>query len=112
MNIPASWKDVYTDEIRSFTTYKSQSQVFAGINLSFIKKGDRVLLVDDVCAYGETGVRIVEGLKERGVKVVGFAVMFDKVFQGGLEKVAKLGVEAFSCVRIKRLKKDGTVELQ
>jgi len=110
-NIPTSWKDVYREEVRSFTTSTAGMDVFSGINLSFVKKGDQVLLVDDVCAKGETGVRIVEGLRKRGVKVVGFAVLFDKVFQGGLETVAELGVKVFSCVRVKKLGENDRVVL-
>jgi len=110
-NIPTSWKDVYREEVRSFTTSTAGMDVFSGINLSFVKKGDRVLLVDDVCAKGETGVRIVEGLRKRGVKVMGFAVLFDKVFQGGLETVAELGVKVFSCVRVKKLGENDRVFL-
>ena len=40
-NIPASWKDVYRQEVRSFTTSTAGVDVFSGINLSFVKKGDR-----------------------------------------------------------------------
>lgn len=99
-NIPSNWKDVYREEIRSFTTSNESMTVFSGINLSFVKKGDRVLLLDDVCATGETGYQLVSGLQDRGVSVVGFAVLFDKVFQGGLEHIASLGVKTFSCVRV------------
>ncbi len=110
-NIPASWKDVYRQEVRSFTTSTAGMDVFSGINLSFVKKGDRVLLLDDVCARGETGYKIIKGLQERGVKVVGFAVLFDKVFQGGLDYVAGLGVKVFSCVRVKKIGSNDKVEL-
>lgn len=110
-NIPTSWKDVYRQEVRSFTTSTVGMDVFSGINLSFVKKGDRVLLLDDVCARGETGYKIVKGLQERGVKVVGFAVLFDKVFQGGLNYVAGLGVKVFSCVRVKKIGSNDKVEL-
>ena len=67
--------------------------VFAGINLSFVRPGERILLIDDICASGETGAEIITGLIKRGVKVAGFAVMFDKMFQGGLERIAQLGVK-------------------
>ncbi|MFH0943010.1 MAG: phosphoribosyltransferase family protein [Candidatus Beckwithbacteria bacterium] len=111
-NIPTSWKDVYRQEIRSFTTSTGGVDVFSGINLSFVKKGDRVLLLDDVCARGETGYRIIKGLLEREVKVVGYAVLFDKVFQGGLELVNSLGIKTFSCVRVASIAKNDRVELQ
>ena len=84
-------------------------QVFSGINLSFVQKGDRVLILDDVCATGETGYRIIEGLKKRGVTVVGFAVLFDKVFQGGLDYVATTGVKVFSCIRVETIGKHDTI---
>lgn len=110
-NIPTSWKDVYREEIRSFTTSSGGSTVFSGINLSFVQKGDRVLLVDDVCATGETGNHIVSGLKNRGVTVVGFAVLFDKVFQGGLDYVATTGVKVFSCIRVAEIGKHDRITL-
>ena len=110
-NIPASWKDVYRQEVRSFTTSSVGIDVFSGINLSFVKKGDRVLILDDVCAKGETGYKIVKGMQERGVKVVGFAVLFDKVFQGGLDLVKALGVKVFSCVRVASITRMGQIKL-
>ncbi len=110
-NIPTTWKDIYREEIRSFTTSNSGMTVFSGINLSFVQPGDRVLIVDDVCATGETGTRIVSGLLKRAVKVVGFAVLFDKVFQGGLDEVTKLGVKVFSCVRVLEIGKHDRIEL-
>lgn len=110
-NIPTSWKDVYREEVRSFTTSSGGVTVFSGINLSFVQKGDRVLLLDDVCATGETGYRIVSGLQQRGVTVVGFAVLFDKVFQGGLDYVATTGIKVFSCVRVAAIGKHDSITL-
>ena len=111
-NIPNTWKDVYREEVRSFTTSNDTVTVFSGINLSFVQKGDRVLLLDDVCATGETGYHIVSGLQKRGVNVVGFAVLFDKIFQGGLEYVQTLGVKVFSCVRVEKIGKGDSVTLR
>ncbi len=110
-NIPTTWKDVYREEIRSFTTSNDAMQVFSGINLSFVQKGDRILLLDDVCATGETGYHIVSGLQKRGVTVAGYAVLFDKIFQGGLEYVSTLGIKVFSCVRVEKIGKNDSVTL-
>ena len=92
-NIPTSWKEVYRREVRSSSLSGETGTVFAGINLSFVRPGERILLIDDICASGETGAEIITGLIKRGVKVAGFAVMFDKMFQGGLERIAQLGVK-------------------
>jgi len=110
--IPTSWKDVYRKEIKSFTTSSGGVDVFSGINLSFVKKGDRILLIDDVCASGDTGYRIAQGLQERGAVVVGFAVIFDKVFQGGLDRVGELGLKTFSCIRVTKIGANDNVILQ
>lgn len=101
--IPTTWKDVYREEIRSFTTSGDYLSVFSGINLSFVQKNDRILLIDDVCATGETGYQIISGLLKRNVHVAGYAVLFDKVFQGGLEYIKSLGVKTFSCVRVEKI---------
>lgn len=110
-NIPASWKEVYRQEVRSFSLSGEAGTVFAGINLSFVRPGERILLVDDVCATGETGTKIITGLIERGVKVAGFAVMFDKMFQGGLKRIAQLGVEVYACVRVKEITSTGQIKI-
>jgi len=111
-NIPTTWKDVYREEIRSFTTSSDTVTVFAGINLSFVKSGDRILLIDDVCATGETGFHIVSGLQKRGVMVVGFAVLFDKIYQGGVEYISTLGVKVFSCIRVAQIGQHDRVVLK
>lgn len=102
-HVPTTWKDIYRAEIRSFTTSNSGLTVYSGFNLSFVKKGDRVLVVDDVCATGETGYNIVKGLLSCGVMVAGFVVLFDKLFQGGLSRVADLGLKTFSCLHVRAL---------
>lgn len=110
-NVPTSWKDIFRAELRSFTTSNSGMTVFSGINLSFVLPCDRVLLVDDVCATGGTGTGIIEGLLKRGVHIAGFAVLFDKVFQGGLEEVAKLGIRVYSCIHVMEIGKHDLVKI-
>lgn len=110
-NIPTSWKEVYRQEVQSFSLSGDGAAVFSGINLSFVRPGERVLLIDDVCASGETGAKIIGGLIKRGVKVAGFAVMFDKMFQGGLKRIAQLGAEVYSCVRVKEITSTGQIKI-
>jgi xanthine phosphoribosyltransferase len=110
-NIPVVWKDVYREEVRSMATTAGGMDVFSGINLSFVKKGDRVLVCDDLCARGEIGDAITTGLRARGVTVVGFAVLMDKVFQGGLDRISKLGIKTYSCIRVVKIGKGDRVEL-
>ncbi len=109
--VPATWKEIMRQEVRSFTGSLGGVDVFSGLNFSFVRKGDRVLLVDDVCAKGDTAHVIIEALQKRGVVVVGFAVLFDKVWQGGIERVEQMGVKTFSCIRVKRIDRNDQVQL-
>jgi adenine phosphoribosyltransferase len=109
--VPTTWKELYRQELRSFTAQQGGVDVFSTINLSFVRKGEKVLLVDDVCASGTTAVSLIKGMQQLGVEVVGFAVLFDKVFQGGLERVEELGVKCYSCVRVQKVTK-GVIHLQ
>lgn len=110
-HVPVSWRDVFRREVRSFTTSGEGITVYSGINLSFVSQDEKVLVIDDVCATGHTGTTIIKGLQDHGVQVLGFAVLFDKVFQGGLEAVARLGVKAFSCVRVEKITPGGQIRL-
>lgn len=110
--IPVTWKEVLRREVRSFTTSSGGIDVFAGLNLSFVRKGDRVLLTDDVCGGGETALTLLEGLQERGAKVLGFAVLFDKEWQGGLQRISDRGIKTFSCITVKKIARGDKVELK
>ncbi len=109
--VPATWKEIMRQEVRSFTGSLGGVDVFSGLNFSFVRKGDRVLLVDDICAKGDTGLVVIEALQKRGVQVVGFVVLFDKVWQGGLDKIAASGIKTYSCIRVKKIQKNDHVEL-
>jgi adenine/guanine phosphoribosyltransferase-like PRPP-binding protein len=67
---------------------------------------ERILVIDDVAAQGGIGVPLVKTIQELGNKVVGYGVFFDKVFQGGLTQIAKLGVPCFSSLRISEINHD------
>ena len=106
--VPGAWKDVVSFTNRSFTT--EQDEVIS--HIGFVRSGQRVLVVDDVVAHGTTGVTAISALQKAGVEVVGLAVLFDKVWQGGVERVEKeTGVKTFSLIRIKKIKNDGEITL-
>lgn len=100
------WKDVVRIETGSFTTEKRCT-----IHLPYIRKGDRILLIDDICAYGESALATIRAIREAGAEVVGFGTYFDKVFQGGLQRVEEEGVETFSVIRVKEFTPEDKIVL-
>lgn len=66
-----------------------------------IKFGSKVLIVDDVCAYGSISIALSRELKKLGAVVVGLGVYFNKDWQDGLAKFTEeVGAPSFSVVRI------------
>ncbi len=97
LQIPGAWRDVVSFSNASFTT--NQEEVLS--HIGFVKPGMKVLLVDDVVAHGTTAVAAIRALQAAGIEVVGLAVLFDKAWQGGMEKIkAETGVEAFSLIHL------------
>ncbi|PIR62206.1 MAG: hypothetical protein COU65_04625 [Candidatus Pacebacteria bacterium CG10_big_fil_rev_8_21_14_0_10_42_12] len=107
--IPGAWQDVVSYTNKSFTT----ETVGVQSHIGFVKSGDSVLLVDDVIAYGDTAVAAIKSLQESGVDVLGMCVLFDKVWQGGVERIEKeTGIKPYSLIRIQEITKEGKIKLQ
>lgn len=106
--IPGAWKDVVSFSNSSFTTNQEEVQSHIG----FVKKGMKVLLIDDVVAHGTTAIAAIQALLSAGVEVVGLAVLFDKEWQGGIEQIKQeTGVDTFSLISIKSINKKGEISL-
>jgi adenine phosphoribosyltransferase len=69
------------------------------IHVDSLKKGERVLIVDDVLATGGTASAAVELAKMLGAEVVGLAFLIELDFLKGREKLA--GYEVFSLLHYK-----------
>lgn len=106
--VPGAWEDVVSYENDSFTT--GQKGILS--HIGFVQAGKKVLIIDDVIAYGDTAIAAIQALQDAGVEVVGFGVLFDKVWQGGLERITKdTGVSPFSLIRIQQISETGEITL-
>lgn len=107
-SVPAAWSGtVLVEGVSSFTTGQTATFAFNG---AYLSPGDHLLLVDDFCAHGTTGLAIVRAFLERGYRV-SLAVYCAKLFQGGLGRIGQLGVETYHVVGIRGLSADGGLEL-
>lgn len=105
---PGAWRDVVSFSNASFTAASEKDEVVS--HIGFVKAGERVLLVDDVVAHGSTAVAAIKALQSAQVKVAGLAVLFDKAWQGGVERIKKeTGVDVFSLVTIREISDQGEI---
>ena len=80
--------DVYVAEVESFT-HKCTNRVI--VSKRFIKPNDKVLIIDDFLANGCALNGLISIVESAGATVVGIGIAIEKGFQGGGDKIRKLG---------------------
>jgi len=101
VEVPSSWnQEVFSTEARSFSL-----NVKSSIKYSFVKPGEKVLVVDDFIAWGETACNVIGSLRDQAhVEVVGFAAWVSKEFQGGLARVEReFNIPTFAAITVKEI---------
>ena len=66
------------------------------IHIDSLKKGDKVLLIDDLLATGGTGLAGAKLVEKLGGKIVELAFIVDLPEVGGREKIKQAGYKVFS----------------
>ena len=69
----------------------------------YIKESDKVLFVDDFMANGEACLGAIDILKQANASIEGIAIIIEKAFQSGRQKVEALGYDIYSLARIASL---------
>lgn len=70
------------------------------VSPEYLGDGDRVLIIDDFLASGETILALARLVQAAGAAVVGIGVVIEKTFEGGRMAVQQLGVPVESLARI------------
>lgn len=91
--------DVYHAEVYSYTKEESYDVT---ISRKFLPSGEKVLLIDDFLASGEAAMGLAKLVESAGDTVEGIAIVIEKSFQPGRERLEKAGYDVHSLVRIKR----------
>lgn len=85
--------ELYTTTVYSFTHNTNYTVV---VEQRFIKKEDKVLIVDDFLARGNALVGLAELVEKAGAEVVGAAVAIEKGFQHGGDDLRAKGMRVES----------------
>ena len=100
--------DFYTAESFSFTK-GTKSNLY--VSKKYIGSGERVLIVDDFLAMGNSGLALCDIVKQAGATVVGYTAAVEKQYQGGADKIRELGVKVQSLAVIKEMH-DGKITFE
>lgn len=87
-----------------FKTYEQSYDLEYGtdtleIHADSIRKGESVLLIDDLIATGGTAEAAIKLLRKTGANIIGAAFVIDLPELGGAEKIEKMGVPVTSLVK-------------
>ncbi|MDY0019819.1 MAG: xanthine phosphoribosyltransferase [Anaerolineae bacterium] len=79
------------------------------VSSEFVLPTDRVLIIDDFLASGQTLAALARLVIHAGAVLVGIGTLVEKSFEGGREALADLAVPVESLVIIDALHDDGTI---
>ncbi|NIO40694.1 MAG: xanthine phosphoribosyltransferase, partial [Burkholderiales bacterium] len=81
---------------------------FLMVSPEFLKPGDRVLIIDDFLASGQTIDALVRLVRHAGAELVGIGALVEKRFEGGRDRLDQLGVPIFALAVIESMR-DGQI---
>ena len=70
------------------------------VSPEYLANGERVLIIDDFLASGQTILGLARLAEASGSKIVGVGALIEKIFEGGREALKTLGVpiESLACI--------------
>lgn len=101
--------DVYHSVVYSYTKEESYDVT---ISKRFLPAGEKVLIIDDFLASGEAAMGLAKLVESAGDTVAGIAIVIEKSFQPGRERLERAGYTVESLVRIKEFKDNKCVFLE
>ncbi len=99
---------VYSTDVKSFT---KETVSTIRVSREFLGADDRIHIVDDFLAYGESAMGLVRIAKNAGAHLCGIGVAVEKKFQGGGERLRQAGYPVESLAVILSIA-DGNIEFE
>ena len=88
---------VYVEAAPSHTKGMS---VFLLASPDFLKPCERILIIDDFLASGQTISALVRMVRHAGAELVGIGALIEKIFEGGRAQLEPLGVPLHALVTV------------
>lgn len=88
---------LWTSKVHSYTHNTDHDVV---VSKNHLRKGDRVLIIDDFLANGSALTALLDICKQAGAEVVGAGIVIEKAYQEGGKRIRSSGVRVESLARI------------
>ena len=96
--------DAYSSVVHSYTHNCDYTLI---VERDFLKKGDRVLIIDDFLANGKAIDGLLEIISQAGAEPVGAGIAIEKGFQEGGERLRSKGLRVESLAIIEHMDESG-----
>lgn len=71
------------------------------LHINNIKKGDKILIIDDLISTGGTIIAMIEAIKKLGAEVTDIGAIFNKVDYQGVKEIEKFGFQPKILLNVK-----------
>lgn len=79
------------------------------VSPEYLPRGEKVLIIDDFLASGETILGLVRLVEAAGCQLVGVGTLIEKTFEKGRTMLEQFNVPVVSLAMISEMREDGTV---
>jgi len=90
--------------VESAPSHTKGLEVLLMVSPEYLRPGDRVLIVDDFLATGNTIAALVRLVEKAGAELVGIGVLIEKRFERGREALAHLEVPVEALVTVAEMR--------
>ena len=94
---PSTMGDFYAASVHSFTKDKDTTIVIAK---DYLTENDHVLFIDDVLAFGNAGLGMVELCRQAGTTIEGMGFLVEKAFENGRKVLEAEGITRIESLAI------------
>ena len=95
--------DVYSSRVTSYTHGRVYDVI---VSKEFLNSGDRVLVIDDFLANGCALDGLIDIVNQAGATLEGIGIVIEKHFQGGGDRIRKMGIRVESLAMIESMTDD------
>jgi len=96
-SLPSTMIKGYQALVHSFTK-NTDYNIF--VSAEYLQKGERILIIDDFLAMGNSIIGMLSIIKEAGAECVGVGIVIEKTFQNGRNAIKKYGLVPESLVKV------------
>lgn len=92
------------------TSYTKGTDYMVRVSKEYLKKGEKVIIIDDFLANGEALNALLTICRQAQVEVLGIGVVIAKMYQPGYERISKLCDNIQILAKVKSMSDDGKIE--